>query len=44
LSSAVIARTREYAVNHGGVLDAHTCYLLERGLKTLALRVRQHNE
>ncbi len=43
-STAVVERTRECAVNHGGMLDAHACYLLERGLKTLALRVRQHNE
>ena len=26
------------------MLDAHSCYQLERGLKTLVLRVRQHNE
>jgi cystathionine beta-lyase len=26
------------------MLDAHGCYQLERGLKTLALRIRQHNE
>jgi cystathionine beta-lyase len=26
------------------MLDAHSCYQLERGLKTLALRVRQQNE
>jgi cystathionine beta-lyase len=43
-SNAVIARVAEYAVNHGGTLDAHACYQLERGLKTLALRVKQHNE
>ncbi len=43
-SAAVIERTREYAVNHGGMLDAHACYLLERGMKTLALRVKQHND
>jgi len=43
-SSEVIERTRDYAVNHGGVLDAHTCFLLERGIKTLALRMKQHNE
>jgi cystathionine beta-lyase/cystathionine gamma-synthase len=31
--------------NHlGGALDAHACFLLERGLKTLAVRVRQQNE
>ena len=27
----------------GGVLDTHTCYLLERGLKTLPVRIREHN-
>lgn len=29
---------------HGGTLDPHACYLLGRGLKTLALRVRAQNE
>jgi len=43
-SADVIRRTAEYAVNHGGVLDAHACFLLERGMKTLALRMKQHNE
>jgi cystathionine beta-lyase len=43
-SQAIIGKLAEYAVNHGGTLDAHACYQLERGLKTLALRVRQHNE
>jgi cystathionine beta-lyase/cystathionine gamma-synthase len=43
-SSAVIEKAAQYAVNHGGTLDAHACYQLERGLKTLALRVKQHNE
>lgn len=28
----------------GGTLDPHTCYLLQRGLKTLALRMRYQNE
>jgi len=27
----------------GGVLDAHTCFLLERGIKTLPIRVREQN-
>ena len=27
----------------GGVIDAHCCYLLLRGLKTFALRMRHHN-
>jgi len=43
-SREVIKRLNEYAVNHGGMLDSHACYQLERGMKTLALRVRQHNE
>lgn len=43
-SAEIIARTRECAVNHGGVLDAHTCYLLERGMKTLGVRMERHNE
>jgi len=28
----------------GATLDPHACFLLERGLKTLALRMRQHDE
>jgi cystathionine beta-lyase/cystathionine gamma-synthase len=28
----------------GGCLDPHACFLLERGLKTLALRMRAHQE
>lgn len=28
----------------GGALDPHTCFLLQRGMKTLALRVRHQNE
>lgn len=43
-SREVIRKLNDYAVNHGGMLDSHACYQLERGLKTLALRVRQHNE
>lgn len=43
-SREVIQRCAEYALNHGGMLEAQGCYQLERGLKTLALRVRQHNE
>ena len=31
--------------NHlGGTLDPHACFLLQRGLKTLGVRVRQQNE
>ena len=43
-SKSIIERVREFAVNHGGMLDAHACFLLERGMKTLALRMKQHNE
>lgn len=30
-------------IHFGGMLDTHTCFLLNRGLKTLPLRMRQHN-
>ena len=33
-----------HRLNHlGGTLDTHACFLLHRGLKTLALRVREQN-
>lgn len=32
------------ASHFGGSLDAHTCYLVERSLKTMVLRVRQQNK
>ncbi len=35
------AQVREKIVVYGGVLDPHACFLLQRGLTTLALRVRQ---
>jgi len=35
----------KHRLNHlGGFLDPHGCFMLDRGLKTLALRVRQQNE
>jgi cystathionine beta-lyase len=40
----IVDRLRASATSYGGMLDAQSCYLLERGLKTLALRVREHNE
>lgn len=43
-SSEIVQRTTEFAINHGAVLDAQACSLLERGMKTLALRVQQHNQ
>ncbi|PWT82000.1 MAG: cystathionine beta-lyase [Blastocatellia bacterium] len=34
-----------HVVNHlGGSLDPHACFLLERGMKTLVLRVERQNE
>ena len=42
-SDEIMKNVLPIAVNHGGVLDAHACYLLERGMKTLGLRVAQQN-
>lgn len=45
LSSAAYAkRIRTVARHLGGSLNAETCYLLERSLKTLALRVARQSE
>ena len=47
---AVVTSQRYYeglhtcAINLGGSLDANTCYLIERSLKTLSLRVNRQNE
>jgi cystathionine gamma-synthase len=43
-SDHVIAATREYHGMFGAVASPFCAYLLIRGLKTLALRVRHHNE
>jgi cystathionine beta-lyase len=43
-SREIIERVSEYAISHGGTLDAHACSQMERGLKTLALRVHAQNE
>jgi cystathionine beta-lyase len=42
-SAARIHQVKQTAVNLGGSLNALTCYLLERSLKTLAVRVDRHN-
>ena len=39
----LIQRIRLLLDHLGGMLDPHACYLLQRGIKTLALRVRQQN-
>jgi cystathionine beta-lyase/cystathionine gamma-synthase len=43
-SAALIERIRHKANHLGGSLDPHAGFLLNRGLKTLALRVRWQNE
>jgi cystathionine beta-lyase/cystathionine gamma-synthase len=42
-SRALVDRVR-HKLNHlGGMLDPHACFLLQRGLKTLGVRVRHQN-
>jgi cystathionine beta-lyase/cystathionine gamma-synthase len=43
-SAALIERIRHKANHLGGSLDPHAAFLLGRGLKTLALRVRWQND
>jgi cystathionine beta-lyase/cystathionine gamma-synthase len=42
-SEKLCASIRQSALHFGGSLDAHTCWLVERSLKTIVLRVRQQN-
>lgn len=42
-SKTLCASIRHSALHFGGSLNGISCYLLERSLKTLALRVRQQN-
>lgn len=42
-SQALITRVKESAANFGGSLNAITCYLIERSLKTMGIRVAQQN-
>ena len=42
-SKALCASIRHSALHFGGSLNGISCYLLERSLKTLALRVQQQN-
>lgn len=50
VAGAAIGRTElinriKYKLDHlGGSLDPHACFLLHRGMKTLAVRVRYQNE
>lgn len=44
ISSGAIIDRVTHKLNHlGGTLDPHACFLLQRGIKTLALRVAQQN-
>jgi cystathionine beta-lyase len=42
-SRPLIAKIKAVAANLGGNLNAGTCYLIERSLKTLAIRVERQN-
>ena len=42
--AAVVERVKSFARVLGGTLDPHAAYLLIRGMKTMGLRMRQHNE
>ncbi|MBN1224129.1 MAG: aminotransferase class I/II-fold pyridoxal phosphate-dependent enzyme [Candidatus Aminicenantes bacterium] len=45
IGSADLLKKVTHKLNHlGGSMDPHTCYLLHRGLRTLALRVRCQNQ
>ena len=39
----LVAEVRKRLNLYGGTLDPHACFLLQRGMKTLAVRVRQQN-
>jgi cystathionine beta-lyase len=43
-SAELIARIKATAANLGGSLNALTCHLIERSLKTLGIRVERHNK
>jgi cystathionine beta-lyase/cystathionine gamma-synthase len=42
-SKKLVKSVWDSAIHFGGSLDAHTCWLVERSLKTIVLRVRQQN-
>jgi cystathionine beta-lyase/cystathionine gamma-synthase len=43
-SRELISKVWDSSIHFGGSLDAHTCWLVERSLKTIVLRVRQQNQ
>lgn len=42
--AALVGAVKHKLDHLGGALDPHTCYLLHRGMKTLALRIRHQNQ
>ncbi len=40
----LVFATRKFLNHLGGCMDPHVIYLLERGMKTLSLRMKAHNE
>jgi len=42
-SREMIEKVNHRNIHFGATLDPHTCFLLNRGIKTLPLRMRQHN-
>jgi cystathionine beta-lyase/cystathionine gamma-synthase len=45
IGRAELVQEIKHKLDHlGGVLDPHACFLLNRGIKTLAVRVRHQNE
>lgn len=43
-SKELVGKVRHLLLHLGGALDPHACFLLERGLKTLPIRVRRQAE
>lgn len=43
-SAERVAEVNRKLLHLGGTLDPHACFLLQRGMRTLALRVRHQNE
>jgi cystathionine beta-lyase/cystathionine gamma-synthase len=43
-SAEKVETVRQLMLHTGGSADPHACFLLERGLKTLALRMDRHNQ
>lgn len=43
-SHELVGKVKAKLDHFGGILDPHACFLLNRGLKTLELRVERHNQ